>query len=269
MNQPERKTRVTLEDLLQLKRAERPSTDFWPRFEQELRTKQLAALVHPVRPWWNSLVSRRLLVRVYAPLGAAAVVAMSFGFYQRPNAPQVALVQPGQAVAASVAVVEEAVAVSPARAERLQGEFVVTTVEMPVVTDHEAKHETATEPVVASSGNGSSNSSAPEQLLLAGTATVKAAGQALAQMVGLIDDNAGRNDSLQTNMVEPLTQLSTPRDNRRSRLLAYMVAYDPHAAGSQDSARSRERITRRISDESVYDSISRLGVSGDRVSIKF
>jgi hypothetical protein len=269
MNQPERKTKVTLEDLLQLKRTERPTAEFWPRFEQELRTKQLAALVQPMRPWWRSLVSRRLLVRAYAPLGAAAVVAMSFGLYQRPSAPQLAMVQPGQALPAPIAVVEESVTVSPVRAERQQGELAVASVELPVVADREAKHETATEPVVISNGSDSLSSSAPEQLLLAGTATVKAAGQALAQMVGLIDDNAERNDSMQNTLVEPLTQLSTPRDNRRSRLLAYTVAYDPHAAGSQDSARSRERITRRISDESVYDSISRLGVSGDRVSIKF
>lgn len=269
MSQPERKTKVTLEDLLQLKRAERPSAEFWPRFEQELRTKQLAALVQPVRPWWSSLVSRRLLVRAYAPLGAAAAVAMSFSLYQRTEAPQVAIVQPSPAVPASVAVVEEAVAVAPARAERQQNEFVIASVETPVTATREVQKEAAAEPAVTSSGGASSSSSAPEQLLLAGTATVKAAGQALAQMVGLIDDNAVRNESLQNSVVEPLTQLSTPRDNRRSRLLAYSVAYDPHAAGSQDSARSRERITRRISDESVYDSISRLGVSGDRVSIKF
>jgi len=265
MNQPERKTKVALEDLFQLKRAERPSAEFWPRFEQELRAKQLAALMQPVRPWWSSLVSRRLLVRVYAPLGAAAVVALSLGLHQRPTTLQVALVQAGPG-AVPVAVAEETVVAAPARAEKQLAEFVVSPVEMPVVAGHETKHEAATEQVAVSSGSSSSSS---EQLLLAGTATVKAAGQALAQMIGLIDDSSGKNESAQNNVVEPLTQLSTPRDSRRSRLLAYSVAYDPHAAGSQDAARSRERITRRISDESIYDSISRLGVSGDRVSIKF
>ncbi|MFT3868222.1 MAG: hypothetical protein QM715_06975 [Nibricoccus sp.] len=269
MNEPKRKPQVTLEDLLQLKRAERPSAEFWPRFEQELRAKQLAALVQPVRPWYHGIASRKLLLRVYAPLGAAAVVALSFGVFQRPDAPKVALAQSTSTVATPVAVVENVVAISPARAERVENEFKVAAVEMPAVADREVKRESSAELVVTSSESDSANSSTSEQLLLAGTATVKAAGQALAQMVGLIDDNAGRTESVQNNVVEPLTQVSTPRDNRRSRLLAYMVAYDPHAAGSQDSARSRERITRRISDESVYDSISRLGVSGDRVSIKF
>jgi hypothetical protein len=52
-------------------------------------------------------------------------------------------------------------------------------------------------------------------------------------------------------------------------LLAYSVTFDPHAADSSDAVRSRERITRRISDQAIYDSITRLGLSGDRVSIKF
>jgi len=38
-------SRVTLEDLLCLKRAERPPPEFWSEFERELRQKQLAALV--------------------------------------------------------------------------------------------------------------------------------------------------------------------------------------------------------------------------------
>ena len=42
MNQ-ENKRPVTLEDLLRLKRAERPAAEFWVRFDRELRAKQEAA----------------------------------------------------------------------------------------------------------------------------------------------------------------------------------------------------------------------------------
>jgi hypothetical protein len=70
-------------------------------------------------------------------------------------------------------------------------------------------------------------------------------------------------------VVEPLTQVATPRDSRRTRLLAYSVTFDPHAADSSAAVRSRDRVTRRLSDEAIYDSITRLGLSGDRVSIKF
>src|SRR5262245_42366635 len=65
---------VTLEDLLSLKRAERPPAEFWTRFERDLRAKQLAALVEK-RPWWQSMP--RLFAgfsRYHLPIGATAVV---------------------------------------------------------------------------------------------------------------------------------------------------------------------------------------------------
>jgi hypothetical protein len=65
----------SLDELIRVKRAERPPVEFWKRFEDELRAKQLAAIVAP-RPWWQSLAvlgsGRRV---VAAALGAAAVVA--------------------------------------------------------------------------------------------------------------------------------------------------------------------------------------------------
>lgn len=68
-------SKISLEDLLRVKRAERPSAEFWQNFERELRQKQLTALVQK-RRWWHTLpaVFNR---RVYLPAGAAAVVALS------------------------------------------------------------------------------------------------------------------------------------------------------------------------------------------------
>jgi hypothetical protein len=71
------RSKVTVEDLLRVKRAERPSPDFWVRFEQELRAKQLAAIVEK-RPWWHAwslgLIRSR---RWYAPVGAGTALALS------------------------------------------------------------------------------------------------------------------------------------------------------------------------------------------------
>ena len=50
----EKKRAVTIEDLLHLKRTERPPAEFWTHFERDLRAKQLAALVEK-RPWWRTL----------------------------------------------------------------------------------------------------------------------------------------------------------------------------------------------------------------------
>lgn len=73
----DRKRPVTLEDILRLKRAERPSAEFWSQFDRELRVKQLAALVEK-RPWWRTISLGRILGgvrRFHLPLGATAVLA--------------------------------------------------------------------------------------------------------------------------------------------------------------------------------------------------
>src|SRR5579862_3577047 len=73
MNKGSRK--IFVEDLLRLKRAERPAPEFWTRFEAEMRSKQLAAIVH--RPWWDGL--SRLLSkghRLVLPMGAAAAMGL-------------------------------------------------------------------------------------------------------------------------------------------------------------------------------------------------
>ena len=72
----EGKRPVTLEDLLRLKRAERPPAEFWAQFDRQLRAKQLAALVEK-RPWWRTRVFAGWS-RIHLPLGAAAVLALTF-----------------------------------------------------------------------------------------------------------------------------------------------------------------------------------------------
>jgi hypothetical protein len=267
MIEMERKPKVTLEDLLQVKRTERPSAEFWTQFEQELRTKQLAALVQ-TRPWWRSLTARKVWVRLYAPLGAAAVVALTFGSYRG------SVARTGTSSNAVVAL--QAPVVSSASATTLQQNEIRSTplnvsetavAQTSLVQSNESENQTGSELAQTSYDNNAKDSA--EQVLASSAATVKAAGQAFAQLVGLIDGQPVKENISKPQITEPLAQVATPRDNRRARLLAYSVVYDPHALGSTDAARSREQITRRISDQSIYDSITRLGVSGDRVSIKF
>jgi hypothetical protein len=76
MKDPGRK--ITVEDLLRLKRAERPPPEFWARFESEMRAKQLAAIVVK-RPWWDG--ASRLFAAVQRhqlPFAAAAALALAF-----------------------------------------------------------------------------------------------------------------------------------------------------------------------------------------------
>ena len=78
-----RRGQVTLEDLLRLKRAERPPAEFWAQFEGELRQRQLAALVEK-KSWWhelNAVFARAGRLRL--PLGATAILALTLVSVQR------------------------------------------------------------------------------------------------------------------------------------------------------------------------------------------
>ncbi len=70
--------KVTLEELLRFKRAERPPAEFWAKFESEMRAKQLAAIVGK-RPWWvgaSGIFS--LITRHQVYFGAAAALALAW-----------------------------------------------------------------------------------------------------------------------------------------------------------------------------------------------
>ena len=75
MPNSDHRPKVTIEDLLHLKRAERPAAEFWSNFERELRQKQLSALLEK-RPWWQGL-PQLVARRAYLPLGATAILAFT------------------------------------------------------------------------------------------------------------------------------------------------------------------------------------------------
>jgi hypothetical protein len=66
---------------------------------------------------------------------------------------------------------------------------------------------------------------------------------------------------------DPLAQVSSPGESRRARLLATAL---PVSAGNNEvGSATSDRIARRLTEERLYDTISRVGVKGDRVAIKF
>jgi hypothetical protein len=70
--------KITVEDLLRLKRAERPPAEFWATFESEIRAKQLSAIVSK-RPWWDSFSTVFTFVnRHQLSFGGAAALALTF-----------------------------------------------------------------------------------------------------------------------------------------------------------------------------------------------
>jgi len=267
-----KKTTVTLEDLLRLKRAERPPAEFWSEFERDMRVKQLAAIVEP-RPWWAPLIRVGARVAHYQlPVGAAAILALSFitvREYRSVNlgssdAPEAA----PQIVPAEVAVSTPA-APTPSR------------IESPVPTASQIAALAApapTAPAAASAATGQISHSisfldaVPLEREPTPSARYIAANLAAAQAADprIMDDVFGtsvRNASNRVPVRDPLAQISSPSESRRSRLLATAL---PAVANSGDvSLGTSDRVARRLTEDRLYDTISRVGLKGDRVAIKF
>ncbi len=73
--------KITVEDLIRLKRAERPPAEFWARFESEMRAKQLSAIVGRRTVWDGLYGAFAILRRSRLPFGAAAAAAVAWAGY--------------------------------------------------------------------------------------------------------------------------------------------------------------------------------------------
>lgn len=80
---PTKTEKVSLEDLLRVKRHERPNDADWERFDRELRAKPWQGLVSPPSAWRAWSVRLWDSFRPALPLGAAA--AMALGLFVRPE----------------------------------------------------------------------------------------------------------------------------------------------------------------------------------------
>ncbi len=76
------KLKITLEEVLRLKRREKPSAEFWDQFDRELRQKTLRALVEE-KSWPQRYLTPVFgRVAIALPLAAAAVLALVFTVFQ-------------------------------------------------------------------------------------------------------------------------------------------------------------------------------------------
>jgi hypothetical protein len=283
MERPRPQHKVSLEDILRLKRAERPDPEFWAEFEDQLRRKQLAAIVDK-RPWWRRL-STASVARLSLPLGATAIVAFTLVTFRDRSQPAT---NAGGAIAASAISSAPTLAVNP-----LPGTSTVSS------RDIAASSEKNSPAVAQLASDSSQTASAPSsnRSMVDGINAIAAREEAsepsLAQVIlgieGAMESDARpqyHTESLLTsvNMLDgaraqsvssvetgSLSQMSAPRDDRRARLLASVHSDDQGDMVSANPrvARSRERIASRLTEQSLYDSISRLGLNGDSVSIKF
>jgi hypothetical protein len=279
---PEPKRPTTLEDLIRLKRAERPPAEFWTEFDRELRAKQLAALVQK-HPWWQTLptASFRALQRFRLPLGAAAVLTIAFVSFRND---QTAVATP-QVPASTHPVV---VAQAPTSLEPRS----VTPVSEPAPVALPAPPAVVVEAPAASLARADSPVGSISLSAEAATALSFPANSS----TQTLDTDFSRNPLLAVNLgsagasetpvsthllgggsgfesralparttVEPLQQMSSPGETRRARLLTAMVSM----ASMDPSARTTERAANRIAEEDLYDQVQRFGARGDRLHVKF
>lgn len=277
----DRKARVTLENLLRFKRNEQPPAEFWQQFDRELRAKQLAAIVAR-RPWWTPLSRYAGLVsRFSLPLGAAAALAVALaGFHEyRVYAPAPQGVKGEEGVEASLPeATKVAESDSPATAVQEDHSKVAMAsvgrgVAAVAVYNDTAKRAAATPARMdARSLALDAGSEAVESPSSRSIAANLAAAQAAQPEV--IRNLLGLSRSLDARMIpavraraEPLEHMSPPASERRSRLLGGVVPALATYSGDAPAPVS-DRNVKDLSDDRLYQTISRYAEGGDYLSIK-
>lgn len=284
---PENNRPVAIEDLLRLKRAERPPAEFWGEFDRKLREKQLAALVAK-RPWWQRLPQvMPTLARYRLVLGGTAVAAIALvAIRDEPAALLLEAVEPANAIetVALAPVLEPAAGATFAAVDDLvpatsdQDVAVVATVLHSTfeVADAEAPSVEAVVldnfPRVVALGGGAGalggkarEDSPSARHIAANLAQLRDQDQMAANRV-LVGANGFEARVMPARTaVDPLQQMTPPGESRRARLLTAMVA----TAALEASSRSTERAANRFAEEGVFDQGHRFGARGDRVQVKF
>jgi len=279
--------KVTLEQLLRVKRAEKPSPEFWAQFERELRVKQLAAIVEP-RPWWAPFIrvgSR--LARYQMPLGATAVVALTlltvrqYDSTTSPSAgrsvvPQVAaekVEKRGLTLAPSAdesAAKGEAPASLAANAGSLAGEM--PRAHRAASVGSQALGAGAMLGGAALELHDEANSrSVAAQMVAANLEVVKTSEPELVPLLELSLASQQRQSAQVAAVAarDPLSQVGAEAAQRRSnRLLGSALPAAATVVASSASG-STLRLNRSISEERIYDSMRRGRLGVERVPIKF
>jgi hypothetical protein len=274
MNDTPRKTTVTLEDLLRVKRAEQPPAEFWAQFEQGLRAKQLAAIVEP-RPWWAPFIriSARLS-RYQLPVGATAVLAITlFTLREYQPATQSPVFEPAAervSVAPAVPVVGNAGAVDVVAVQAASNTVVMAEPAPAAAVAVETRRtQAASDPAINVGAASHVVMVNPEFSSARYMADKLAAAQPtdpnLDQMLG---------HSLRTNEgssipSDPLAQINVPGESRLYRLLGG-AARLASASTSDSALRLNEQTARHLNERRLSEAdVSRLAVGGDRLTVKF
>lgn len=266
-HRPHPAPKVTVEDLLRLKRAERPDAEFWSRFEVELRQKQLAALVER-RAWWQRL-PLLLNRRAYLPIGATAVLTFTLVSLRYSTPAQIANVAPSES--ARETVVASAVAeprhdiVSAVQAS--QQTVALAEPSAPAQLQLSDELPAQDELVPWSARRAEETPSA--RSIAANLAKLEQTEPELtnALLTGVRLNNGGSAVKEAASHAVEMAGVAAVA-SRRNRLLAAMSdrQFTPDPAAPEVV---RERLARRLGDTELTGGWTRVGLKADRVSLKF
>jgi hypothetical protein len=253
--------KITVEDLLRLKRAERPPAEFWAKFDAEIRAKQLSAIVSR-RPWWDGLSRGFALVRrMQLPMGATAAVALTWvGVHYAGN--RAISVQNLHAAEAQARVATSAAASLPVPAKAA-----APVSEVAEVAVHQASQ--APSPVVAATSSHIvqapvfASAEAPADSPFASGIAVTLSDYRNS-MPDLAKTTSFGNDREFEPSVAPVHQVASdplarmdPAEERRARLLAPALAAGPRALASdwmKERASHNDRMYESMDDHASNDS---------------
>jgi hypothetical protein len=282
MNDDRPRQKISVEDLLRIKRAEQPPAEFWTRFEHELRAKQLAAIVAK-RPWWHALSRASAgVARLHLPLGATAILAVTFLTVREYRAPTVDhdLVIPSAASIAVVtrssnanAVTSDADVSVPAPAVAAAPVTAPQPAQMVALTDEPAL-STVKPGEISQVISGLGDSAPADDTQRAANPAFRFINTAVqsqapeSESVAVVDSTHGfESRGLPARMTEPLAQLPTPQTvSMRNR---YLTTALPTGYSVETTAASPGRMMNHIQGSQLHpDDFSRIDASANSLSFK-
>ena len=265
----EQRPKITIEDLLRLKRSERPAPEFWVSFERELRQKQLTALLEK-RPWWQEL-PQFFARRAYLPVGATAILAFTLISvrYSTPAqlSPMDVAATPGSTVVNHPVTPVTLAPVSSPLVNRSQDAAITARAEEDATAVAiETPAPARTEAAVASMIVPAATSETPSARYFATNLDrLEKTDPELVQAV--MGSRLSAPARVQATSATSTELASIPTNgSKRSRILAQ---YSDRPLNPEPTAPElvRERLSRRLGDSEITDRISRIGLKGDQVSL--
>lgn len=286
--------KVSLEEVLRLKRLERPEPQFWDRFDKELREKQLAAIMAK-RPWWQMDLGRIMtgLARARVPVGAAAVLTLTFLVIRENRRPDEVdqgaatsnevlaatsvvngdRVAPSHEVASMQTTASLAVRVESHTAAAVAANVSAAPSEPPADGAYAAKGDEHAGPSAVGALSPWVGTSIDDTSSRLASSGVRSFAPTLMDLrdTGLeaVPQARGRGIQLATLATEysaneePLAKLTGPANSQRARLASYVAAAfkSDGERSSMAEQRIRERAISRLSNDELYSSVSRIGLA--------